>query len=245
MDTTARYEKVKSISIELPPSLPVSVDDETESFINNSHTPQNYASLQSIPPNIAVSNDEPEPTKPNITASAGKWTPIPLSTPSIASTPIVSNDEGTSWSCTFCKNGNNILRLIILLINLLFICICLLYAFGQISKLELDDYFCEPKTLEEIRQHSIDNNLNEGTTEGCWTTANDKVDEEKLFNAGSYLAYHSKLNLNAGNIVKCVLFLIMALVLIIIFIMYFVKTLKDCHTFWKGNWSVYVSAFSV
>eukprot|EP00485_Elphidium_margaritaceum_P007661 CAMPEP_0202699324 /NCGR_PEP_ID=MMETSP1385-20130828/12549_1 /ASSEMBLY_ACC=CAM_ASM_000861 /TAXON_ID=933848 /ORGANISM="Elphidium margaritaceum" /LENGTH=86 /DNA_ID=CAMNT_0049356237 /DNA_START=61 /DNA_END=317 /DNA_ORIENTATION=+ len=75
--------------------------------------------------------------------------------------------------------------------TLLFICICILYGFGQILSLQLESYFCEPKTLQEITQHSLENALNHGTNEGCWTTSSNKVDESKLFYAGSYAAYES------------------------------------------------------
>ena len=46
--------------------------------------------------------------------------------------------------------------------------ISILYAFGQITELEPSNYFCEQKTLTEIYTHSIENDLNHGTNEGCW-----------------------------------------------------------------------------
>ena len=149
-----------------------------------------------------------------------------------------SNDISTFSSCSFYKNRYNILRLIMLMITLLFICICGLYGMGQVLSLQLDDYFCETKTLQEIHQHSIENNLNQGTNEGCWTTSNNKVDQEKLFYAGSYIAYQSVWDLNITNIAKCILFLLVAVFLFIVFIVFTVETFSDCSRFWKQNWFV-------
>ena len=46
--------------------------------------------------------------------------------------------------------------------------VCILYGLGQITDLQLNNYWCEKKDLQTIYQHSLENNLNEGTTEGCW-----------------------------------------------------------------------------
>ena len=46
--------------------------------------------------------------------------------------------------------------------------VCILYGFGQITQLQLTNYWCEKKDLETIHQHSLENMLNEGTNDGCW-----------------------------------------------------------------------------
>ena len=56
---------------------------------------------------------------------------------------------------------------------LLFLCIlALCYSFAQIYKLKLNDYWCgEPKSLDDIREHSIEIGEN-GTEDGCWMAKN-------------------------------------------------------------------------
>ena len=46
--------------------------------------------------------------------------------------------------------------------------ICIFYGLGQITQLELTNYWCDKKDLNTIHQHSWENNLNEGTNDGCW-----------------------------------------------------------------------------
>lgn len=157
----------------------------------------------------------------------------PITTTSKENKPVVYN-----YGCAFYRSGYNILRFGILIVNLFFIFLCVLYGYGQIVTLQLDDYFCESKTLQQIREHSIESNLNEGTEDGCWTTSNNKIDESKLYNAGSSIAYKSVFNFTAANIVKCALFMIIALALAIICIIFLVEIIKDCKRFCNGSWFV-------
>ena len=62
---------------------------------------------------------------------------------------------------------------ILTILILLFLCmLALCYSFAQIYKLELDDYWCgEPKSLDDIREHSIEIGEN-GTEDGCWMAKN-------------------------------------------------------------------------
>ena len=46
--------------------------------------------------------------------------------------------------------------------------VCFLYGIGQVTKLELANYWCEKKSLAEIHQHSAEFGLNHGTNDGCW-----------------------------------------------------------------------------
>ena len=57
--------------------------------------------------------------------------------------------------------------MILIAMTVLFLCIS--YAIAQISTLQLDDYWCEPITLQEIRKHSIEYGLDHGETQECFT----------------------------------------------------------------------------
>ncbi len=42
--------------------------------------------------------------------------------------------------------------------------------------LKLDDYWCEPKTIEQIREHSIQNKSPQGDIQnGCWVAKQSTV----------------------------------------------------------------------
>ena len=67
----------------------------------------------------------------------------------------------------FCNKTFGVFLIVFFICNFLSF-ICLLYGFGQITRVQLSDYWCQEKSLSEIRQHSIDENLNHGTSVGCW-----------------------------------------------------------------------------
>ena len=71
---------------------------------------------------------------------------------------------------TFFSNVNCTIGVFALLLNLFLLFVCILYARGQVTDLELANYWCEKKTLDQVYQNSFDNNLNEGTSIGCWKT---------------------------------------------------------------------------
>ena len=49
------------------------------------------------------------------------------------------------------------------------------YTLSQIYTVELTDYWCETKTLEEIHQHSINIGSQTGDSGCCWTSKNSIV----------------------------------------------------------------------
>ena len=70
------------------------------------------------------------------------------------------------WTRSFCSR-------IFILLMFVFLCILsFIYCFGQIYKLQLSNYWCPVRTLEQIREHSIDINSPIGDDSGCWTSKN-------------------------------------------------------------------------
>ena len=67
------------------------------------------------------------------------------------------------------------------------------YTIGQILKLILSNYFCPKRTIEEIHQHSIDNNLQYGEqNHTCWSAKDFTVcglysDFDNIINLNKYL----------------------------------------------------------
>ena len=48
--------------------------------------------------------------------------------------------------------------------------VCFFFFFIKVTAFELENYWCEPKSIEEIRQHSKHFNLPYGDSNGCWQT---------------------------------------------------------------------------
>ena len=59
--------------------------------------------------------------------------------------------------------------------------ICIIYGLGQITQLQLANYWCTRKDLDTIYQHSYKYNLNEGTDSGCWKSKQFTVTLSCLF----------------------------------------------------------------
>ena len=84
--------------------------------------------------------------------------------------------------------------------------ICCLYGFGQITQITLTNYWCQSKTIDEIKQHSIDNNLTYGTNEGCWKSKQFTVDQSTIFQSST--GYAAIPDYSAFNIVASCIWLI-------------------------------------
>ena len=65
-------------------------------------------------------------------------------------------------------NAKFFISLFIFMLSVFMGFVCVLYGFGQITQLQLTNYWCEKKDLQTIYKHSWENNLNQGTDEGCW-----------------------------------------------------------------------------
>ena len=83
--------------------------------------------------------------------------------------------------------------------------ICLLYGFGQINELVLSNYWCDKKDLSTIRQHSVENELNYGTNEGCWKSKYFTVDTSALFDISR--VYSTSPDFQSFNVIRCTIWL--------------------------------------
>ena len=80
--------------------------------------------------------------------------------------------------------------------------VCAFYGFGQITKLNVTHYWCDRKTLDEIREHSIEYNLNHGTSDGCWKSTQFNVDKNSLFDIS---IYDTNPDITSSNVLKCII----------------------------------------
>ena len=141
-------------------------------------------SISPLPPNIRQTTfeiDTINATKTPITnnaqsvasrASVGRGASLQTtrieraSSQSQQTSSLESYDILQIFKLDFWNNIYVIERFLLFIICVILIILCILYGIGQISKLQLKNYFCENKTLEEIYEHSQKFNLTGGTTQG-------------------------------------------------------------------------------
>lgn len=121
-----------------------------------------------------------------------------------------------------------VLRIFLLLVSLMLLFLCIIYGIGQITKLDLANYFCQTNSLDSIYKHSQNYNLTNGTSDECFVSKGLIVDNDLLFSAQAYQATSDFLTI---NIVKFVLFCIGSLWFTYCFAWYFGTLIIDW--FWR------------
>ena len=100
-----------------------------------------------------------------------------------------------------------------LFLCLLFCMVCILYGLGQITSLQLTNYWCDKKDLSTIYSHSIEYGLNEGTNDGCWKSKQFTVDLNSLFD--STTSYSAVNDINAWSVSRCIMWLLFSILYLI------------------------------
>ena len=135
--------------------------------------------MAEIPAPIITDCPSPEPIQNEPTSSVpihigalSAESPIPnIQLTKIQMQKLSKSDiiDSYPWMLLF-KNQYFYSRIIMILLTSFIAIVCVFYAIGQRLSLILDNYWCNPVTLDEIRQHSIDNNLQRGDDGSCWST---------------------------------------------------------------------------
>eukprot|EP01084_Bolivina_argentea_P188642 324679_1 len=123
-------------------------------------------------------------------------------------------------------------RIMILFVTIFMLILCISYSIGQVSSIQLSNYWCKPKTLEEIRQHSKDNNLQHGQDLACWSVGFE-VDSTHLW---SNTSYSQKMIISPLSIVKCLCFSILSLLYVCVIIYYLWTLIKDINNIINGTY---------
>lgn len=133
-------------------------------------------------------------------------------------------------------------RFLLFFLCVVLIILCIFYGIGQITSLELENYFCDNKDLSEIYQHSRDFNLTRGTTDGCWHSKGIIVNDKLLFSssaqstaADAYTLRYARSN-SYTNIFKSIVFFIMAIWLLYCLVLYAFLFCKDCFVRFPTNY---------
>ena len=146
-----------------------------------------------------------------------------------------NNNENEKWrlngcnlrlicSFDFWNNVYLIQRFLLFLLCIILIILSTFYAFGQITKLSLENYFCENKSLEEIYQHSREFNLTKGTTNGCWHSKGIVVNEDALYSNDAYIISS---DISFWNVFKCIVFIACSLWLCCCLVYYLFQFCND------------------
>ena len=83
--------------------------------------------------------------------------------------------------CILLRNINCWTCILVYLLCIFLTIVSILYAFGQITTLQVADFFCPQYTQEQVLQHSIDYGLNEGDPNSCWSTKSFRVNFEYMY----------------------------------------------------------------
>ena len=134
---------------------------------------------------------------------------------------------------TFSKNLNFLITIFIYILCIVLSFTCILYAFGQITELQLTNYWCKKKDLNEIYEHSLEYNLNEGTSDGCWKSKQFTVNEITLRDATEI--YKSYTTYNIWNIFKFIIWFIYGIWFISLIFLYTYYYINDFIYVHKKN----------
>ena len=146
----------------------VSINDESSQSSDSEPNQQRQPTVVSA---VAISDDDDDD---DIASNIGVASLPKLSSikkdPSKAKNYIVNDKHCIIWRNINCWTGISVY-----LLSVFLTIISILYAFGQITSLEVADFFCPEYTEEEVRQHSIQNGLNKGDPGTCWSTKSFRV----------------------------------------------------------------------
>ena len=91
-----------------------------------------------------------------------------------------NNSEIKPSLIVFIKNELLWSRVVIIVFTTFMSLLCLFYSIGQIVSLTIDNYWCQKRTLQEIRIHSKENDLPYGSDD-CWSSKDFTVNLQSLF----------------------------------------------------------------
>eukprot|EP01083_Nonionella_stella_P009433 27193_1 len=138
----------------------------------------------------------------------------------------------------FWSNKYNIFRMIMLCVIVIFIIVCVLYAIGQLSRLELDDYMCdnEHMDIDSIHAYNKENGNVKGELLSCYTTEKGIINEAKLYEHKD-IVYKAVFDVNVVNVAKMLSFIAIGVFLfILVLVVHCVKLWNDLRRFYFSAW---------
>lgn len=135
-------------------------------------------------------------------------------------------------------NKFNILRLFVLGITFILLNVAILYAVGSVLTLQYEDFWCPNYSWEEIISHHKAENSSFGDTE-CHTGNRLTVSNEKLYATDvNNSALIAAILFNIRSIVKCLIFTVLAILLLYLLVKYSIVCLIDCKKTINNEWYV-------
>eukprot|EP01084_Bolivina_argentea_P256440 431760_1 len=196
--------------------------------VNNLPTSAVAVTLRPVSPDFNdQSSDLTERKSPSAIFKNRKSNQLPLKNKSPQRLILLFQNQ-TFWS-----------RILILFIILFLWLLCCIYTLAQILKLTLSNYLCPSKTLQEIHEHSIINNLPKGDqseTNSCWRAKQFTVNDAALWSNASYGA---DWDFNMFAIGKNIAFFILSALFLICIIQTIIVLVADIIRYRKhklGKW---------
>eukprot|EP01083_Nonionella_stella_P084950 235247_1 len=142
-------------------------------------------------------------------------------------------DNATKLQCVLLlKNELFYARIIVLLVTIFLLLVSILYAIGQVTSLQISNYWCDSYTLEEVHQHSRDVGANRGWFNSCWRTKINQVDPVALW---TDKVYTQKPDQSLASTIKCLGFMVLALLFLCCIVYYSWMLIKDVKRFIKNE----------
>ena len=112
-------------------------------------------------------------------------------------------------ACDFCCNIHFYILLFTLVLCCFLSAVCGIYGFGQITQLNVSNYWCDKKDIETIYNYHNQSNINNGTNKGCWKSKQFTVDQNALFDTTT--TYETAPDISFENVVRCMIWFVCSL----------------------------------
>lgn len=148
----------------------------------------------------------------------------------------------TLLSRQYLCNKFNCLRVVVLMITILLILICTLYASGSLLTLKLQDFWCDEYSWDEIvaANSAVNSSIGIG---GCYTSTRVTVNDAVLYETDvNHNALTVVEKITPMSIIKCIMFSGITVGLVYLLVYHCWRCLLDCKKTIDDEW--YVCVFS-
>ena len=145
---------------------------------------------------------------------------------------------GLLCSREYLSNKFNWLRIFVLIVTLLLLFVCVLYGFGGVLTLELEDFWCDKYNWTQIVQINQANNASRGIG-GCYTKTTLEFQFNKVFSTDvNDNTLTVTTNIHFETITKSMIFFIICMILLYLFLCHTLKCVVDCKKTVGSQWYV-------
>eukprot|EP01083_Nonionella_stella_P126661 383459_1 len=157
---------------------------------------------------------------PNADDSNDKQSIQTVSVPTILANQSTTQQKPPPY-ISLITNEYFLARLLTLCFTIFLFILSLSYTIGQALSLEFETPFCEKKTADQVAEHSSDNQLNEGDSNGCWSTKRFLKNQDLLWSTENFIGVPQSIGFTF------IAFLLVTLLFAIFFVWYIYQLVID------------------